>query len=120
MSKNLIFNLKHKWFKYFECGWKRYEFREIKPYWQKRFCEYYSNDNDLCKHSFCNRCLTFKPKEYDKIILKDGYPRNERKDKIIKKSYAGIYIDRIRINDYAEKEMIGKYHFVIICRDIPE
>lgn len=37
--KTLDLVLKHKWYDMIECGEKREEYREIKPYWQKRLMD---------------------------------------------------------------------------------
>lgn len=115
MSKDLIFNLKHKWFKEFEDGFKNYEFREIKPHWQKRLCKHYNRNCSLCSKSKCEICIDFLPIRYGRIILKDGYPSNDDRKKILTRRYIGASINKIRQDDLAEKEMIGKYCFIIPC-----
>lgn len=118
MSKDLIFNLKHKWFKEFEDGLKEYEFRLIKPYWQERVCKHYNKNCSLCSKSKCEICMDFLPKRYGRIVLKDGYPSNDQKEKILTRKYFGVFIYKVRQNDRAEKEMIGKYCFVIPFWDV--
>lgn len=113
--KDLIFNLKHKWFKEFEDGLKEFEFREMKPYWAKRFCENYKKNSSDCKQALCYKCLSYMFKRYESIILKDGYPSNDQKEKILTRKYIGVFIFKVRQNDRAEKEMIGKYCFAIPC-----
>lgn len=114
--KDLILNLKNKWFYEFYYGWKTYEIRMIKPYWQKRFCKHYNKNCSLCSKSKCEICIDFLPIRYGRIILKDGYPKNGENDKIIIRPFKAITIRKINDSEFAEKEMYGKYCFVIPCR----
>ena len=82
--KDLILSLKTQWFIMWRSGDKKIDFREIKPYWAKRFCETYDS---VCKFSFKNGlkpcvsynkpCKYFKPKKYERLILNKGYPQKE-------------------------------------------
>lgn len=40
----LTFNLKKEWFKKIKSGEKTHEYREVKPYWDKRLKVYLSDD----------------------------------------------------------------------------
>lgn len=59
--KILHLTLKKKWFDMIASGEKREEYREIKPYWLKRF-----------KYDFCHE-LNY---EYTHIKFKNGYSKN--------------------------------------------
>ena len=86
--KTLHLTLKKKWFDMIASGEKKEEYREIKPYWEKRFyhCMCEENKSDfMCKQlgeehqKFnCSNCfvgLSFL-KNYDAITFKNGYQKN--------------------------------------------
>lgn len=56
METTLHLTLKKKWFDMIASGVKREEYREMKPYWNKR--------------------LMCAKKPYDKILFRNGYGRN--------------------------------------------
>lgn len=70
---NLI--LKKVWF---EAYLKRYEYREIKPYYSKMFCACYDPVYYKCKNAKCWNCKYFTSKSFDRIILHCGYTSNIR------------------------------------------
>lgn len=49
--KILHLTLKKKWFDMIASGEKKEEYREIKPYWEKRFICGYEERSGLCKSS---------------------------------------------------------------------
>lgn len=59
MKKILHLTLKKKWFDLIACGKKEYEYREDKPYWQKRLMD---------KDGFAI--------EFDEIHFRNGYGKN--------------------------------------------
>lgn len=59
--KILILNLKREYFEQIKSGIKTEEYRLCTPYWQKRL----------------------ENKNYDKIIVKLGYPKNSETEKIV-------------------------------------
>ena len=42
----LTFNLKKEWFEKIKSGEKTHEYREAKPYWTKRICNYFDIDDE--------------------------------------------------------------------------
>jgi hypothetical protein len=56
MESTLHLTLKKKWFDMIASGVKREEYREMKPYWNKRL--------------MCNK------KQYNKILFRNGYGKN--------------------------------------------
>lgn len=56
----LHLTLKKKWFDLIACGEKKHEFRECKPYWEKRLL--HGPDGT--------------PNEYDEIHFRNGYAKN--------------------------------------------
>lgn len=66
--KSLVLNLKKEYFNDIKNGIKKEEYREVKPYWEKRLVG----------------------KSYDKIIIKMGYPKATEKEKIIEFSWNGF------------------------------
>jgi len=59
MGKILHLTLKKEWFDKILSGQKKIEYRDIKPYWQKRLLDEKGN-----------------PLNYDFIIFKNGYGKN--------------------------------------------
>ena len=42
----LTFNLKKEWYEKIKSGEKTHEYREAKPYWTKRICNYFDFDDE--------------------------------------------------------------------------
>lgn len=63
----LILPIKKKWFDMIKSGEKKEEYREIKPYWTKRFYK--------LKTSICGYSVIFE----GKVIFKNGYSKNSPK-----------------------------------------
>lgn len=63
-KKILHLTLKKKWFDLIKSGEKKFEYREIKPYWTKR----------LCSKS--------PPNKFDYIIFTNGYRKDSPKIKV--------------------------------------
>ena len=99
MSKDLILPLQTQWFDMWKSGKKKFDYRDIKPYWAKRFCKNYSKD---CTRNFlnediplhCESCDFFEQKTYRRLILTKGYPKSDEKEKRIKKDYPYIFIEK--------------------------
>lgn len=71
---NLILNLKREYFEQIKSGIKTEEYRLYTPYWQKRL----------------------ENKNYDKVIIKLGYPKNCELGKILEFKYLGYEIKTIK------------------------
>ncbi|MGL5350967.1 MAG: hypothetical protein ACRDA0_10465 [Cetobacterium sp.] len=72
--KTLTLNLKREYFEQIKSGIKIEEYRLCTPYWQKRL----------------------ENKNYDKVIIKLGYPKNSEIEKILKFKYLGYEIKTIK------------------------
>lgn len=66
--KTLHLNLKKKWFDMILSGEKTEEYREIKPYWEKRLF-----------HKLYPKIMQFR--DYDYVVFSNGYSKTARKMK---------------------------------------
>lgn len=65
--KLLHLPLKARWYNMIESGVKTEEYREIKPYWNKRL---------MCdKWNFCTDSLCHIPQKFDAVIFSYGYTK---------------------------------------------
>lgn len=64
----LILPIKKKWFEMIASGEKKEEYREIKPYWTKRFENYY----EIAKFNIELECSNFK-EIYYRVVFRNGY-----------------------------------------------
>lgn len=78
--RSLILNLKKEYFQEIKSGAKKEEYRLCTPYWQKRL----------------------ENKEYDKVILKLGYPKNSEIEKILEFKYLGYEIKTIKHKHFGD------------------
>ena len=67
----LILPIKKKWFDMIKSGEKKEEYREIKPYWTKRFENYY----EIAKLNIELECPNFK-EIYYRVVFRNGYGNN--------------------------------------------
>lgn len=80
MEKTLHLPLKAKWYRMIESGEKKEEYREINPYWHKRFmwcnneCDGY---NVLNGSLMCCICKYKRYKKYEFVEFTLGYPRKD-------------------------------------------
>lgn len=73
--------LEAKWYKLIEAGEKTEEYREIKPYWIRRFCETLKTIpfNHCILENCCKECFNdpyegnFEQIQFDAAILRYGY-----------------------------------------------
>ena len=77
-KKILHLTLFKKWFDEIKSGKKKFEYREIKPYWTKRLFEENEKGNS-------------KPKHYDFILFRNGYAKNAPKMLV---KFLGVKIDK--------------------------
>ena len=88
--KDLILPLQTKWFDMWKSGKKKIDYREITPYWAKRFCKNYTKDcnTNICGDIIplnCLECGCFEPKDFRRLILTKGYPnKNDNTRRLIK------------------------------------
>ena len=71
--KILHLNLKRKYFDEIKSGKKKYEFRKLTPYWDKRLVG----------------------RSYDKILIKLGYPKKNDESRIIERDFKGWEFKKI-------------------------
>lgn len=89
----LTFNLKKEWFEKIKSGEKTHEYREVKPYWDKRFLKIAF---DLINKIWFPTNLKYT--RYLKtfiglpIVFKCGYPKKDDKDKILEAKIKSIKI----------------------------
>lgn len=74
--KILHLTLKKKWFDLIKSGKKKSEYREIKPYWTKRFFEY---DKVLALGNTSPYGVPAYKKSFDYIIFTNGYSKDAPK-----------------------------------------
>lgn len=75
----LTFNLKKEWFEKIKNGEKTHEYREVKPYWEKRFC------NELCVNA--NELKQYKEDNDKAIVFVKGYS-NKADDRLLARLYS--------------------------------
>lgn len=88
-EKRLILPLKKKWFDMWKSGEKPEDYRKITKYWAKRLCHNYDRfcttvfDTPQIETPCFYReiCPHFKPKKFDGLALKSGYPKEGDKDR---------------------------------------
>jgi len=76
----LTFNLKKEWFEKIKNGEKNHEYRELKPYWTKRF----SHLPDVFFDVKANEFIKLKKHNLDiECCFKLGYPKPSESSKIL-------------------------------------
>lgn len=101
-----------------KAGIKTEDYREITPYWIKRFalCRGDSpvKHGYFCKKAICYSCIVrghgFKPQTFTVNRMTLGYPKGDDQERIIEFEHAGIEIREGRPEWGAEP---GKIYFVI-------
>lgn len=81
-NKTLILHLKKKWFDMIKAGIKKAEYREIKPYYEKRLIDYDGiklNAKNIAFKKYVlgmnfDACKEY-PRGFEKIIFYCGYPK---------------------------------------------
>lgn len=94
--KNLQLPLTKQWFYMTKSGEKPEDYREITPYWIKRFCNglYLENGNiiplsfPIDQKDYHRLCF----KKFQNNIMKLGYPAKGNTEKILQYNHAGIEI----------------------------
>lgn len=67
--KDMILTLKKQWFDMILAGIKTEEYREIKPYWEKRFINYFGRHYDFSQET---PLLVWNSRKKD-IVFRNGY-----------------------------------------------
>lgn len=78
--KTLTLNLKKEYFDQIKSGSKKYEYRLKKDFWTKRLIN----------------------KNYDRIVIKMGYPKNSELEKIIEFPYKGYKEEIIKHKEFGD------------------
>lgn len=120
MGKTLILPLKKKWFDLIKAGIKKEEYREIKPYYIRKFIKFYTLREDLLEHYKIGfdegeivgmegelRLLSDK---LEKIVFTLGYPKADDTERRLEFNYPKIRIGEGR-PEWGAKH--GKTYFVI-------
>lgn len=106
---NLQLSLTRHWFEMTANGEKTEDYREVTPYWIKRFCtEKLDNFEfcDLCEH----KCQENGHRKFDTTTLTLGYPKRTDTSRIIRFECKGIEIGHGKPEWGAEP---GKVYFII-------
>lgn len=78
LQSDLILPIKKKWFDMIKAGIKKEEYREIKPYWTKRFSNYftrfYNTNSEKDDFGEMPKYLWFKEKKI--VRFRNGYGNN--------------------------------------------
>lgn len=109
MERVLHLTLKKRWFDMILSGEKKEEYREIKPYWERRLLHYSFGEKE--------RRFVFHDMEvlYDFIIFRNGYSKNSR---MMKVQYMGVQVGIPAFKWYGSKT--DKELFVISLGEIVE
>lgn len=70
---DMVLTLKKEWFEMILSGEKTEEYREIKPYWEKRFTNYFGRFYDFSKEE---PTLVWNQEKKD-IVFRNGYGNNK-------------------------------------------
>ena len=108
----LIFPLKKQWYEKIKSGEKKIEYREVKPYWTKRFehagCENNKGDVELLLK---NKIACLSPVIKRKCKLRLGYSNK----------YLTATIDKIEVVNGKETDLqIDKSVYAIYLTDVEE
>lgn len=120
MGKTLILPLKKKWFDLIKAGIKKEEYREIKPYYIRKFIKFDTLREDLLEHYkigfdegeiVCmENELRLLSDKLGKVVFTLGYPKANDTDRRLEFNYPKIRIGEGRPEWGAEH---GKTYFVI-------
>lgn len=120
MCNTLYLPLKKKWFNMIKDGIKKEEYREIKPFYIKRFIKFkplkidlindYEKGFDEGEINGMENELTITSQKFKKVVFTLAYPSTEEKDRRIKFNNPKIRIGEGKPEWGAEP---GKKYFVI-------
>lgn len=120
MCNTLYLPLKRKWFDLIKNGEKKEEYREIKPFYIKRFIKFkplkidlindYEKGFDEGEINGMENELTITSQKFKKVVFTLAYPSTEEKDRRIKFNNPKIRIGEGKPEWGAEP---GKKYFVI-------
>lgn len=120
MGKTLILPLKKKWFDLIKAGVKKEEYREIKPYYIRKFIKFDTLRKDLLKHYKIGfdegeivgmeNELRLLSDKLEKVVFTLGYPKADDTERRLEFNNPKIRIGEGRPEWGAEH---GKTYFVI-------
>ena len=115
---NLQLSLKREWFEMTKAGIKTEDYREITPYWIKRFL--YAHKEDMTTSGFIEYIQSkksnqyyadnFSFKKFSANIMTLGYPKSTDTERILMLEHGGI---EIRTGNPEWGAEPGKIYFVI-------
>ena len=115
--KTLTLSLKLKWFDMIKAGVKKEEYREIKPFWEKRLLDYKAIKADVQVLTFKRYVLRIPydickdyPRGFDSLVFTLGYPKADDTERRLTFKNPKIRIGTGRPEWGAEP---GKQYFVI-------
>ncbi len=107
---NLQLSLKTQWFEMTKSGVKTEDYREITPYWIKRFLYGgFSLSKSTIYHIEINGRF-YQPKPFENNIMTLGYPKSTDSERILKLEHKGIEIGT-GVPEWGAIE--GKLYFII-------
>ena len=119
--KTLTLSLKRKWFDMIKAGVKKEEYREIKPFWEKRLLDYKAIKADVQALAFKRYVLRIPydvckdyPRGYDSLVFTLGYPKADDPERRLEFKSPKTRIDTGRPEWGAEP---CKLYFVISWED---
>lgn len=86
----ITFNLKKKWYDLIKSGEKRIEYREDKPYWQKRLWKHPQPTSCILRLGYTKHYMTAKITLIERILL------GELTDLRIPRPVFGIHLDEVK------------------------
>lgn len=117
MCNTLYLPLKKKWFDMIKSGEKKEEYREIKPYYEKRLLDYKAIKKDVKRLAFkkyvlCTQIDVCKeyPRNFDTLVFTLGYPKADDTKRRLEFKNPQIQFGEGRTEWGAEP---GKMYFVI-------
>lgn len=115
--KTLTLSLKKQWFDMIKSGEKKEEYRELKPFWEKRLVDYKAIIADAQALAFKRYVLRIPydvckdyPRGYDTLVFTLGYPKADDAERRLTFKNPKIRIDEGKPEWGAEP---GKLYFVI-------
>ena len=108
----LVFPLKREWFEKIKSGEKTHEYREVKPYWEKRF------ENEVATvfpDTYCHQYEIYYEYQIPKICeFVCGYAKKNDKEKRIKAKIKSLNRINGKNTDLAIDKLVFDIEFEVI------